>query len=75
MAWQERGGGVFEGSWYPNAHYEWNIKKIRNLLILENTSNQPLKFRNKIKDDAQGMYNANSQVKFKVKMLKSNLCD
>ena len=23
-AWQERGGGVFEGGggWYPNAHYE-----------------------------------------------------
>ena len=21
-AWQERGGGVFERGWYPNAHYE-----------------------------------------------------
>ena len=21
-AWQERGGGVLEGGWYPNAHYE-----------------------------------------------------
>ena len=20
--WQERGGGAFEGGWYPNAHYE-----------------------------------------------------
>ena len=20
-AWQERGGGVFEGGWYPDAHY------------------------------------------------------
>ena len=20
-AWQERGGGAFEGGWYPNAHY------------------------------------------------------
>ena len=22
-ACQERGGGVFEGGWYPNPHYEW----------------------------------------------------
>ena len=22
LGWQERGGGVFEGEWYPNAHYE-----------------------------------------------------
>ena len=21
-AWQERGGGVFEGGWYTNAHYD-----------------------------------------------------
>ena len=26
--WQERGGGVFEGGWHPNAYYELN-----NLII------------------------------------------
>ena len=26
VAWQERGGGVFEGgSWYPNAHYDYFV--------------------------------------------------
>ena len=48
-------------------------KKIKNLL--ENTPSQLSKFRNKINDDGQGIYNTNDQIKFKTKMLKSNLCD
>ena len=45
--------------------------------LLDNTPNQPSKFRTKnwfeINDDARGMYNTNSQIKFKTSMLKSNL--
>ena len=26
-AWQERGGGVFEGGWYPNVCYEKTVEK------------------------------------------------
>ena len=47
--------------------------------FLENTSNQPSKFRTKnyveINDDAREMYNENSQIRFKTSMLKSSLCD
>ena len=25
-AWQESGGGVFEGGWYPNAHYDIDMR-------------------------------------------------
>ena len=42
-------------------------QKIRNLL--DNTSNQPSKFRTKnwieINDESRGRYNDNSQIKFK----------
>ena len=52
-------------------------QKIINLL--ENTPNQPTKFKTKywveINDDALGMYNINSQIKFKTSMLKPSLCD
>ena len=52
-------------------------QKITNLL--ENTLNQPTKFRRKnwveINDDARGTYNTNSQIKFKISMPKSSLCD
>ena len=52
-------------------------QKIINLL--DNTPNQPTKFRTKIwveiNDDARGTYNTNSQIKFKTSLLKSNLCD
>ena len=45
--------------------------------LLDNTPNQPSKFRTKnwfeINDDARGTYNTNSQIKFKTSMLKSNL--
>ena len=47
--------------------------------MLDNTPNQPTKFRTKnwveINDDARGTYNINSQIKFKTSMLKSSLCD
>ena len=47
--------------------------------MLDNTTNQLLKFRAKywieIKDEAYGTYSTNSQTKFKTTMLKSSLCD
>ena len=52
-------------------------QKIANLI--ENTPNQPSKFRTKnwveINDESRGVYNVNSQIKFKTTMLKSSLCD
>ena len=52
-------------------------QKIKNLI--EDTSNQPSKFRTKnwveINDESRGTYNVNSQIKFKTTMLKSSLCD
>ena len=52
-------------------------QKIANLI--EDTSNQPSKFRTKnwveINDESRGTYNVNSQIKFKITMLKSSLCD
>ena len=52
-------------------------QKITNLL--DNASNQLSKFRTKnwveINDDKRGVYNVNSQIKFKTAMLRSNLCD
>ena len=52
-------------------------KKIINLL--DNTQNQPTKFRtknlNEINDDAIGTYNKDNQIKLKTSMLKSSLCD
>ena len=47
--------------------------------MLDNTPNQPTNFRTKnwveINDDSRGMYNTNSQIKFKTSMLRSCLCD
>ena len=52
-------------------------QKIANLI--DDTSNQPCKFRIKnwveINDESRGAYNVNSQIKFKTTMLKSSLCD
>ena len=49
-------------------------QKIANLI--EDTSNQPSKFRTKnwveINDESRGTYNVNSQIKFKTTMLKSS---
>ena len=46
---------------------------------MDNTPSQPSTFRAKnwveINDDSQGMYNSNSQIKFKTSMLNSSLCD
>ena len=52
-------------------------RKIKNLL--NNTQNQPSKFRTKnwveINDQSRGTYNVNSQIEFKTTVLKSSLCD
>ena len=52
-------------------------QKIANLI--DDASNQPSKFSTKnwveINDESRGTYNANSQIKFKTIMIKSNLCD
>ena len=52
-------------------------QKIANLI--DDTSNQPSKFRTKnwieINDESRGTYNVNSQIKFQTTMLKSSLCD
>ena len=46
--------------------------------LLDNASNQPSKFRTRnwveINDDSRGTY-TNADIKFKTKMLRSNLCD
>ena len=51
-------------------------QKIINLL--DNTPNQPTKFRTKnwidINDDSRGTYNTKSQTEFKSSMLRSSLC-
>ena len=53
-------------------------QKIANLLD-DHKSNQPSKFRTKNlverNDESRGTYNVNSQIKFKITMLKSSLCD
>ena len=52
-------------------------QKIINLL--GNTSNQLSKFRTKNwiekNDQSRGVYNTNSDIRFKTTMLKSSLCD
>ena len=52
-------------------------KKIINLL--NDTTNQTSKFRTRnwveINDESQRTYNANSDIEFKISMIRSNLCD
>ena len=52
-------------------------QKIINLL--DNTPNQPTKFRTKNwvekKDESRGTYNTNNQIRFKTSMLRPRLCD
>ena len=52
-------------------------QKVANLL--NNESNQPSKFRTgnwvEINDEARGTYSPNKQIKFKISMLRSSLCD
>ena len=47
--------------------------------MLDNTPNQPSKFRRKnwveVNGDARGAYNTNSQIKLKTSMPNSSLCD
>ena len=47
--------------------------------VLDNTPNQPTKFRRKkwveINVDARGTYDINSQIKFKTSILRVSLCD
>ena len=47
--------------------------------MLENTPNQPSKYRTKnlveINDDSQRTYGTKSQIKFKTSILKSSFCD
>ena len=47
--------------------------------MLDNKPNQLAKFRIKncveIKDESQGMYNKDNQIRFKTSMLRSSLCD
>ena len=47
--------------------------------LLDNTPNQQFKFGTKhcveVNDDTHGIYNPNSQIKFKTAMWKSSLCD
>ena len=47
--------------------------------MIDSVSNEPSKFRTKdwveINDESRGVYNVNSQIKFKTAMLKSSLCD
>ena len=47
--------------------------------FLDNTPNQTTKFRRKkwveINDDICGTYNTNSQIKLKISVLRSSLCD
>ena len=52
-------------------------QKIINLL--DNTPNQPTKFRTKnwveINDESCGTHNTNNQISFKTSMLRTSLCD
>ena len=54
------------------------MKYQKSINLVDNGSNQPSKFRTKnwlkINDDSRGTYNTNSQIKFKVLILKSSLC-
>ena len=51
----------------------------RIMNLLDNAPNQPSKFRTKnwveINDDSRGTNSTNSQIKFKISMLISCLCD
>ena len=51
----------------------------KTMNLLDNTPNQPTKFRSKnwveINDESRGTYNTNSKIRFKTSMLRSNLFD
>ena len=50
------------------------IKYQKIINFLNNTSNQPTKFRTK-NDESGGTYNTHSQIKYKTSRLQSILCD
>ena len=60
-----------------NYNSKMEYQKIINLL--DNTPNQPNKFRTKYwvekNDESRGTYNTNSQIRFKTSLLRSSLCD
>ena len=47
--------------------------------MIENTPNQPSKFRTKnwveVNDESRGAYNVNCGIKFKTSIVRSSLCD
>ena len=47
--------------------------------MLDNAPNQPSKFKTKkwvqINDESWGTYNKDNEIRFKISMLKSSLCD
>ena len=51
----------------------------KTINLLDNTKNQPTKFRTKncieINDESRGTYNKDSQIRFKTSMLRSSLCN
>ena len=55
------------------------MKYQKTIKFLDDTPNQTTKFRRKkwveINDDMRGTYNTNSQIKLKISMLRSSLCD
>ena len=55
------------------------MKYQKMINLLDNTPNQPTKFRTKnwveINDDSRAKYNAGTQIRFKTSMLRSFLCD
>ena len=55
------------------------MKYQKTINLLDNTPNQPTKFRTKhwfeINDESRGTYNTNSQIVFKTSMLRTSLCD
>ena len=55
------------------------MKYQKIISLLENTPNQLSKFRTKnwieINDQSRGVYNTNSEIRFKAIMLRSSLCD
>ena len=77
--------------WYHYLRWQYDVikvKKIHEILRhlfeiltthLDNTPNKPSRFKTKnwveISDDSRGAYNTNSQIKFKIAVLKSSLWD
>ena len=68
--------------WQSDIKYNSIIMEYQKINLLDNTPNQPSKFKTKnrvewvgINDEAGGTYNTNSQIRFETSMLKSSLCD